>query len=199
MIYYLKGEIIYLRPLFTIVLCQGVGYGVHIPLSVSEKLKMGQKAELYTRMFHRENEQKLYGFLEPGEAELFEYLCSLSGVGPAVSMQLLSAYSAQELVDLLLHARLELIKKIPKVGKTRAHKILFECQQRPQKLQELKELLGDKESFKTEELYQAIEALLQLGYRKQEIEKAHEAIKKTRISLNSLGVQELIRLFLRHL
>lgn len=202
MIYYLEGEVVYLRPLFAIVNVSGVGYGLHIPLTVSEKLKVGSKTKFFTRAVFKENEQKLFGFFSLAEAEFFEFLCSLPGVGAALSFHLVSALATKELLAILEKGEVTKLTKIPRVGKSRAERIIFECRKRTAKLRELQLISGD--SMETshpsfDDFLQVKEALLQLGFKAQEIERAKNKIQKEKLNLDSLSVQDLVRIYLRYL
>ncbi len=208
MIFSLRGRPLMVQPFFAVVECGGVGYGVKLPLDASEFIA-AQKGEilLYTRTIIRENAQELYGFLNIAEAELFDFLRELHGIGPGMSLNLISTMGSDGLIRTLLSGDIVSLQKAPKVGKARADKIIFEARLKEKKLQALAERLvsaGGRTAAKMtardeikERLYEALQSL---GFQQKEIERAEQQISKQfpdAPELTEETLQESIRLYLR--
>ena len=72
MIDHIRGKLAAKSPTYIRVEVNGVGYGIHIPLSTYDGLtKVGGEAELHTHLYVREDCLQLYGFKTAEEKELF--------------------------------------------------------------------------------------------------------------------------------
>jgi len=144
----------------------GVGYGVTVPLSTYYRLpELGGETELkiYTHM--KDDGIELFGFLTEDERRIFTSLLSVSGVGPRVATNILSSISPIELVSSISSGDLAR-KKIPGIGPKLASRLVTELKDKVSKIQPLGER-GEKAGI----LEDVISALLNLGYKKQEIDE----------------------------
>ncbi|MDH5719074.1 MAG: Holliday junction branch migration protein RuvA [Spirochaetia bacterium] len=211
MIYSIKGKIISLSPFFAIIESGGVGYGLHIPIEVHDKLSKENQKEilLYTRFIQNETEQHLFGFLKEVEVKLFDFLRNLQGIGPKMALNLMSTGGSYNLINMLILEQKEALLKIPGIGKLKAEKILFESKQKIKKLESLKQSIAAEDisgdvspqaSLETSFENQIEEALVSLGFQKKEIENAKNKIlrlDKTKLPAEEKGVlQEWVRLYL---
>src|SRR5271170_7468861 len=99
MIGLLRGALLEKRPGQVILDAGGVGYEVRIPLSTFSAL--GALHAQVTLLIHthvREDQISLFGFLSAREKHLFELLLSVSGLGPAIALRILSGMSADEII-----------------------------------------------------------------------------------------------------
>ena len=105
----------------------GVVYEVEIPLTILQKLPPeGSTVELRTYHLVREDQAALFGFLEPGERELFKRLLGASGVGAKLALAMLSTYSASRLAQALAEKDLAALTQVSGVGKKKAERIALE-------------------------------------------------------------------------
>jgi Holliday junction DNA helicase RuvA len=166
MIAYLKGAILQKTPSQVIVDIGGVGYCAAIPLSTYFKLgDIGDPVELFIHTHLTDNALSLYGFMTKDERELFLKLIGISGIGPKLAMNVLSGIEAGELVDAIKKSDVARISLIPGIGKKTALRITMELQDKIEKKEKLLAVRGSKER---EDL---ISALLNLGFRKKEVER----------------------------
>ena len=164
---------------------EGVEYEIYVPLDVLSTLqkKADQKEAVHLHIYHhfRENEQRLFGFLDASQREFFAALLGLRGLGPSLALSLLSHLSGEELLNLCANNKLDALCRIPRVGKSTAESIVFEIKRQRKKWDKLRELIKEEkdrggqddqetEFFKEQEM--ALQALLQLGYREKEAEEA---------------------------
>jgi holliday junction DNA helicase RuvA len=141
----------------------GVGYRVHVPLDVWERLEEAQPAMLWISTYVREDRFDLFGFADRLGQVLFEELIKLQGVGPRLGLELCAVPKS-----LLLHATQEqdaqLLKNIKGVGKKTAEKLILELRSLLEKHPHLLGESGDAKDARSEFDQDAIAALATLGY-----------------------------------
>jgi len=150
----------------------GVGYLVHIPLSTFYELPEAESpASLWVHTHVREDTLALYGFLTERERALFQLLMSVAGIGPKVALTVLSGMPPPELVRALRQQDVRRLVSIPGVGKKTAERMVLE-------LAEKVDALAGEPPAGTPEAVAAddvVSALVNLGYRKAEAERAVDA------------------------
>jgi Holliday junction DNA helicase RuvA len=105
----------------------GVGYEVHIPLSVFEQLPADDAVlTLYTHYVVREDARELYGFVSRFERAVFRRLLSAKGVGPALALGIVSAIGAEKVVEALRTRDLNTLVRAPRVGRKKAEQIVLD-------------------------------------------------------------------------
>ncbi len=127
MIGLLRGRLLEKRPNQIILDVSGVGYLVAVPLSTYAAL--GDLHSEITLLIHthvREDALTLYGFLSAREKHLFELLLGASGVGPSLSLKILSGMNVEELVPAIRGGDIVRLTKIPGVGRKTAERMVLE-------------------------------------------------------------------------
>jgi Holliday junction DNA helicase RuvA len=164
MIAYLKGTIQIVKDNYIVLNIGGVGYKIEVGFS---DMLTNQEVELFIHTHVRENEFRLFGFKTERELEIFQKLLEVSGVGPKVSMALISNLG----VDRILNA-VEIQNpaglKAPGVGTKTAEKIILELKNKLEKIHG-----GGQTGVRVSEqiTQDAIEALVTLGYKRFEVER----------------------------
>jgi Holliday junction DNA helicase RuvA len=127
MIAFLRGALLEKHPNQVIVDVQGVGYDVVIPVSTFSALGApGTEVQLRIHTHVREDAISLFGFLTPNEKLMFEKLIGVSGIGPKLAITVLSGLPIGELVGAIRGNQLEVLVRIPGVGKKTAERIVLE-------------------------------------------------------------------------
>ena|SRR5437867_179123 len=150
----------------------GVGYLVHIPLSTFYELPDVESPVTLSIHTHvREDTLALYGFLTERERSLFLLLLSVAGIGPRVALTVLSGIPPAELIGALRKQDVRRLVAIPGVGKKTAERMVLELAEKAQAF------AGEEvpEAAAAVEAQDVVSALVNLGYRKGEAEKAVEA------------------------
>jgi len=164
----------------------GVGYGVTVPLSTYYRLpELGGEAELkiYTSM--KDASIELFGFLTEDERTVFTLLIGVAGVGPRVATNILSAASPSEFVSAISSGGL-VKKKIPGIGPKLASRLTTELKDK------ISGLSMAEEPAKAEGVLEdVVSALLNLGYKKAEIDEHISDIEK--ISADEIGIENALR------
>lgn len=161
----LKGKISDIRLDHIYVDVNNVGYKVFIPLGQKESFKKSDKVKLYIFENIKEDRHDLYGFLELMELELFDKLISVNGVGPKAAMTIMSVSGYKQIINAISSEDVTFFTAIPGIGKKVASKIILDLKSKITGLE-----LGDviSSSNDAEDL---IDALISLGYKKQDIVK----------------------------
>ncbi len=191
MIAKLTGLIDTLKPTEIILDVSGVGYLVNIPLTAFEKLQNEKHAVLFIYTLHKEDQLKLFGFLNESDKDIFSILLNISGIGPSIAMSILSSISISMLVDSVKNQNTGLLTKIPGIGKSKAEKLIFELKNKIKKIDIYSQTPGPV-SYSNE----AVEALVSLGFDEFKALKAVEEIIK---SEPAAAVETIIKLSLSKL
>jgi Holliday junction DNA helicase RuvA len=124
----------------------------------------------------REDALDLYGFLSRGEEEMFLLLTSVSHVGPRLAMTVLSGLEVEQLADALSRGEVGRLTKIHGVGKKTAERLVLELKDKV-KVVELESRGARREPASPAAGARAdlVSALLNLGYKPPQAEKAADA------------------------
>lgn len=104
----------------------GIEWDICIPDSNLDMLgTVGSEVRVYTWLNHTDKTMDLYGFASAEERSLFFDLLKVDGVGPKGAIKIMSAASSSRLTDVLDRGDLEMLEKIPGVGKKTAGKMML--------------------------------------------------------------------------
>ena len=109
-----------------IVNVKGVGYKVAVSPKFFASLTLGKQTKLFTYTHVREDILDLYGFEDALDLKLFEYLISVSGVGPKTAIGIFSFGTRFEVIEAILKGDVDFFTKVPRLGKKNAQKIIIE-------------------------------------------------------------------------
>jgi holliday junction DNA helicase RuvA len=174
MISKLRGIIEDLKPTEVLIDVGGVGYQCSIPFSTFEKLQGEREASLFVHTYHREDQLRLFGFFTLLEKNLFMMLLGISGIGPAMSLSILSGISIDVLVRAIKSNDPGALLRVPGVGKAKAEKLIFELGRKAKKIEALTQEIPESASSRGE----AVEALVSLGFDEARASRAVEAAMK---------------------
>jgi holliday junction DNA helicase RuvA len=177
MIAFLRGRVHDKQPNRVIVDVGGVGYEVHVPLSTFYNLgDEGVEVSLRVHTHVREDALQLYGFLTELERQLFERLIAISGIGPKLAIVILSGMETRDLVTAVQRADVARLTSIPGIGKKTAERIVLELKDRlSQIIVPTTPGTATPPSSADQLRADLLSALLNLGYHRQQAEKAIDA------------------------
>lgn len=135
MIEMLTGTIVQHSPTFVLIDVAGVAYGLHVSLTCSSSLILGQKLSIPCHLQVREDAMELFGFASLAEKELWRALISVNGIGPRTAQRILSECTPDFLVDFIAKGNLAALTKLKGIGKKTAELILLELRPKISKLQ----------------------------------------------------------------
>jgi holliday junction DNA helicase RuvA len=127
MIAHLRGTLLEKHPNLLTVDVGGVGYEVMIPVSAFSSLPdAGSEVRLHIHTHVREDALVLFGFVSPTDKALFEKLITVSGIGPKLAITTLGGLTAPDLAAAIKSGSLEILTRIPGVGKKTAERMVLE-------------------------------------------------------------------------
>ena len=151
----------------------GVGYLVHIPLSTFYDLPEAESpASLWIHTHVREDALSLYGFLTERERALFLMLLDVAGIGPRVALTVLSGIPPTDLVEALRGQDARRLMAVPGVGTKTAERMVLELAEKAAKFGG--EAVATRAPTVAPE--DVVSALVNLGYRKGDAERAVDSI-----------------------
>ena len=170
----INGLLVEKNPPQVVVMANGLGYEVDVPMSTFCELPaLGQEVTLLTHLVVREDAQLLYGFSTGPERQAFRALIKISGVGPRIALAVLSGMTVDDLTQAVANQQTGRLQKVPGIGKKTAERLLLE----------LKGRLGDALPGAsgvgisvTDPLSDTLHALVALGYSEREADAAVRAL-----------------------
>ncbi|PKN50977.1 MAG: Holliday junction branch migration protein RuvA [Deltaproteobacteria bacterium HGW-Deltaproteobacteria-13] len=200
MIALISGKIAYKGISHVIIDVQGVGYRVFIPLTTFYELpETGEPITLHIHTNVKQDAINLFGFYTIQERDLFQLMISVSGIGPKMSMNILSGISAQELLGAISGGNVGKLVKIPGVGKKMAERLVLELKEKIIKKMMLEQtpqtgVLPDAGELIMEDV---LSALVNLGYKNN---VAQDALNKAlHSSEEQLEMDQLLKKTLKFL
>jgi holliday junction DNA helicase RuvA len=173
MIHFLEGKFFELSPTLAVVNCGGVGYEAKISLNTYEDLVKSNAHFIFTQLIVREDAQILYGFSTKEEREVFNLLISVSGVGPSTAMIMLSSLKTVDIAHAIVQDDLKTMQSIKGIGAKTAQRLIIELKD---KMLKLDVSTSNSSSSNNTNRFDALSALLSLGFDRKAIDKVMDKI-----------------------
>lgn len=194
----IRGQLLAVEENIVIIDVNGVGYEVEVAESMLLRTAAGQPIELYTHLSVREDAHLLFGFTTAAERDLFRTLIKVSGVGPRLALALLSGMPVAEFARCVRDNDIGRLVKLPGVGKKTAERLVVELKDRMARWALDGLAPGSAAAAGSRELEEAKGALLALGYRAAEADRALRGDfepgtptgELVRLALRRMSVQE---------
>ena len=171
----------------------GIGYEISIPLSTSFQLpKVGESAFLLTHLVVSEDQHSLYGFATEEERKLFRALIKISGVGAKLAITILSGTNVTGFIQSVVNEDLDALVHLPGIGKKTAERLVVEMKDKISEISDEQHNLQD--SGVNSAVAEAINALVNLGYKTKDAKNILD-----KIDSEELSVEDLIRQALKSL
>ena len=181
----LNGRLLEKYPTELLIECGGVGYEVKISLFTFSQLSENESIKIYTKLIVREDAHLLYGFYTKDEREMFNFLISVSGIGPNTALIMLSSLSPEEIANAIQTEDVTTIQKVKGIGAKTAQRVIIDLKGKVLKFS------GDTEiniSKNNTNRFDALTALASLGFDMKSAEKVLD-----RIDSGSETVEQLIK------
>jgi holliday junction DNA helicase RuvA len=151
----------------------GVGLQIFVPAATRDRHRVSDNISLHTYLVVRQDMLTLYGFETREEREYFGLLLGVNGVGPKLSLGVLSVLSPDAIRRAVFHEQADVFSRVPGVGKKTAQKILLQLQDRISMVPGLEPMavVSDLDT-------QVIDALTTLGYSVVEAQAAVQSIPR---------------------
>ncbi len=172
MIASISGKVIQLTKETVIIDINGLGIEVFVPKPLLGETETGDLLYLYTYMLVREDNISLYGFSSLDEKQLFLQFLAVGGIGPKLSLAILSSLSIDNIRSAILSEKPDYFSRVPGIGKKTAQKIIIQMQGK------LPESDGLAIRSITDVDDSVVDALISLGYSVVEAQTALQTIPK---------------------
>ncbi len=190
MISHIYGNIAQCGEGYVIIDVGGIGYHVNVIKPVIKELsEKNEKVKLHTYLNVREDALTLYGFLKPGELEIFKLLISVTRVGPQTAMNILSQIKIEELASAIINEDEKILTRISGLGEKNAKRLILELKDKMRK-----KIKGALPFSASSASYDAQIALISLGFQQQEAQKAVEAVSGGKLSVEEIIKAALMKL-----
>lgn len=197
MFYYIEGKVAHIDRNLAVIDAGGVGFSLLTTANTLSRLKMGERARLYTYLNVAENVMDLYGFYELAEKRCFELLLSVSGIGPKAALSVLSVCTPESLAMAVVTENEKMLTAAPGVGKRGAQRIILELRDKiakdmPAASSGSGAVTSIPEGVPGKKLTDITGALAVLGYTPQEITAALHGL-----DIESMSVEEAVKVVLK--
>lgn len=165
---YFKGVISEINPKYITIDVNNIGYLVQVKNPF--QFKVDQELVLYIYQSIKDDGISLFGFLTKEEKNLFILLLSVKGIGPKSALSILASGDFVCIKKAIESDDISYLTKFPGIGQKVSQQIILD----------LKGKLISLEKNKNTNLDDCIEALLSLGYKKNEISKIVDNLDQTK-------------------
>jgi Holliday junction DNA helicase RuvA len=183
MIAQLNGKLIEKNPTELVIDCGGVGYDVKISLNTYTTIGSAEAIRVYTKLIVREDAQILYGFASKEEREMFNYLISVSGIGPNIAMVMLSSMVPEEIAFAIQTEDVVTIQGIKGIGAKTAQRVILDLKG---KVMKIAGGIENSPALNNTNRFDALNALVSLGFDKKAAEKAIDKVDSGELAVEIL-------------
>lgn len=163
---YLYGTVEYKKMDYIAIDINGIGYKIYFPLREYEKIEVGDKYKFYIYNYIKEDNYKLIGFLEEKDRKIYEQLLKIDGIGPSLSLAVLSNFSYNKIIEIVSKNDYTSLRQVPKLGEKKAQIIILNLKGKLKNF-----TYTEEETVSMDMLEDLVLALEGLGYSKKEIDK----------------------------
>lgn len=185
MISHIYGELAYRGEGFVVIDVGGLGYQVNVTKPALQELADKEKVKLYTYLNVREDALNLYGFTSASELEIFKLLISVTRVGPQIALNILSQIKIEELAAAIIQEDEKVLTRISGIGTKNAKRLILELKDKMKKKME-----GFAIGSTSTVSYDAVSALVSLGFAQRE---AQQAVEDVSAVIKEKSVEALIK------
>lgn len=189
MISQISGEIAHRGDGFVVIDVGGVGYQINVTKPVLQELADKDKVKLHTYLHVREDALTLYGFTSHGELEMFKLLISVTRIGPHIALNILSQIKIEELASAIFREDEKVLTSISGVGSKNARRLILELKDKMKKRME-----GFAHPAAGNASYDAVSALVSLGFAHREAQEAVNAVSGKENTVEALIKAALLKL-----
>ena len=177
---YFKGIISKITAKYIVLEVNSIGYILHVANPYAYSSLVNQETQIYVHQVVREDAQLLYGFRSEEEKQLFLSLISVSGIGPVSALAIIAADDNAGLVQAIEQKNITYLTKFPKIGKKTAQQMVLDLEGKVAVAgDELLAKAAVQASNENQELEEAMEAMLALGYKAAELNKIKKFFEGT--------------------
>ncbi|WP_405350572.1 Holliday junction branch migration protein RuvA [Nonlabens sp. Asnod3-H03] len=193
MIAQLQGKLVEKNLTDVVIDCGGVGYFVEISLHTYSLIPDGELIKLFTFMQVREDSQRLFGFMEKSEREVFKLLLSVNGIGASTARTMLSSLEPRQIAQAIASSDVRTIQSVKGIGAKGAQRVILDLKDKILQVLEGEDISLHSSNTGRDE---ALSALETLGYLRKQAQKV---VDKILASEPDATVEKLIKGALKQL
>lgn len=197
MVDFLQGKIIQVEPAFLVLAVGGIGFSMRISLNSFSELK-DEKEEIviHTYLHYSQTDgMSLFGFSNRKERVLFLHLISVNGIGPGTALVALSSSNPDQLMQSIVQSDVRAIQALKGIGPKTAQRLILELKDKISKEIGAVSVSSKVSGAPSNNMEDALSALMTLGIPRPTAEKSLEAILKQ--AEKTYTTEELIRMVLQ--
>jgi len=160
------------------LLSNNIEWEISMPINDIQSLPLNKESRILTWLYHREDQMKLFGFLNERRRTTFLELLKVEGIGPKGAVKIMSGISQDDLEKALENADIARLEAVPGLGKKTAQKMLLSLKG--------KLVSSGSNNIVSSPYNDLVEALVGMGYdRKQAIDaltSAQETVKESNLT-----------------
>lgn len=184
MIDFIRGKVVHLESEYVVLDVHDVGYRVFTPNPYG-LAKTDDPIQLYIHHNVREDAIQLFGFTTRDEQALFRKLLEVSGIGPKVALGVLAGGRPEAIITAIQQENVTYLMKLPGIGKKTAQRMILDLKDKLGAIDARSAVAAFTEydvfvtatSDSSSTWAAAREALMGLGYRDAELDKAWHVLK----------------------
>ncbi len=165
----------------------GVTYRVLMSLAMRAKIKeVDGRISIYTYLDVKEDSLVLFGFDSYENHNMFSLVLSVDGVGPKTAYMIVSAYDADRIRAAITQSDVLFFQNVKGIGKKTAQRIIVDLASKVGSEADLSQMYVQEDK-------DAVDALISLGFKRNEVLKALQTID------DKLPIEEKLKLALQGL
>jgi len=138
------------------VLSGDIEWDIAMPANDIQEFTLNGECRVFTWLYHREDQMKLYGFASVRRRAAFLELLKVEGIGPKGALKILSGISQDDLEKALENGDIARLEAVPGLGKKTAQKMVLALKGKLVQTQDI--------SVSSSPYNDLVEALAAMGY-----------------------------------
>lgn len=173
---YLIGTVVEMNIDHIVVENSGIGYLIYV--NNPYEYTRGKEIKIFLYQQVKEDALLLYGFKTSEEKEMFLKLILVKGIGCKTAIGILATGDVTSIISAIETGNVAYLKKIPGIGPKAAQQIILDLQGKFKNAPTATTLINNND------LDEAAEVLIALGYKKSEVDKALAVLLNEKLDTN---------------
>ena len=166
------------------LLSGSIEWEIAMPANDLAAVPASGECRIFTWLYHREDQMRLFGFIDENRRYTFTELLKVEGIGPKAALKIMGGISQEGLEQALEAGDLARLEAVPGLGKKTAQKMLLSLKGK---------LVQAKEPQAEHQYNDLVEALAAMGYdRRTAAEALAKADKSVPAALDSTEREKLL-------
>ena len=149
-----------------------IEWDIAMPVNDIQEFALNGECRVFTWLYHREDQMRLYGFASLRRRAAFLELLKVEGIGPKGAIKILSGISQEDLEKALENGDIARLEAVPGLGKKTAQKMVLALKGKLVREQDI--------SVSSSPYNDLVEALAEMGYDRR---AAADALARAELSV----------------